>query len=133
MSLDLFLQSGPEMPPGGDGEYVCSLEDDGYYWFLEPFFGDLAEQTGQYVGLYGGAVFGGAALEVFQRTLAAARERTAAMPDRWEVVTGLRPGAVSDELRAEVVRAELEALLDRLDAAAARATAVGQYLKFFGD
>ena len=33
------------------------FEDDGYYWYLHPFFEVLRAETGEYIDLYGGANF----------------------------------------------------------------------------
>ena len=134
MSLDVYIQPRAEIPrDGSDYEYVCALDDDGYYWFLEPLFARLTAETGQHVDLYGGAVFAGATLDALMSVLTAARELTERQPERWEVVTGVRPGVEPEEVRCSVQKAEMRALLEKLAAAARKARATGQYLAFFGD
>ncbi len=56
------------------------MEDDGYYWFLHPLFVALAEETGQYVDLYGGARFQGQDLDALERALASSRQLIEVQP-----------------------------------------------------
>jgi hypothetical protein len=118
---------------GGDHEYICSLDDDGYYWFLFPFFEDLAKQTGQWIDLYGGAAFAGQKLDDLARVLAVAREMVEKQPPAWEVVTGIREGPEPETIRSPVDRQQIRALLDTLEAAVRKAGVAGSYVTFVGD
>jgi hypothetical protein len=134
MPLDVYIQPRFEAPRvGGQYEYICSLDDDGYYWFLHPHFEELAKDTGQYIDLYGGAGFSGEALGALRRTIAVARQQTDAQPERWDVVVGVRPGVVAQEIRSGVEKAEMQLLLEKLDAGACKAQSIGEFLTCFGD
>ena len=134
MSLDVYLQVKPGPPRvGGDHEFVCAFDDDGYYWFLYPLFKRLAEETGKWIDLYDGAVFGGETLEALARTLASARSLVEVNPDVWEVVTGTRAVPVPEEVRSLVDKAEMFAQLDRLEAAIEIARETAAYISFIGD
>ncbi len=58
---------------------------DGYYWFLYPLIERLAEETGQYVDLYGDAVFAGGDLLALRRMLSEARGLVETRGESWEV------------------------------------------------
>jgi hypothetical protein len=134
MPLDVYVQ--PRLEPvrvGGDYEYICSLDDDGYYWFLFPLFEDLAKQTGQWIDLYGGAAFAGPTLDDLARTLTAAGVLVEKQPPVWEVVIGVRMGPVPEEVRCAVDKQQIRALLDKLEAAVHKAKAAGTYVTFMGD
>lgn len=134
MSLDVYLQAKPGPPRvGGDHKFVCAFDDDGCYWFLYPLLERLAEDTGQWIDLYDGAVFGGETLSALARTLASARSLVEVQPEVWAVVTGIRSGLVPEEVLSLVGKAEMVALLDRLEAAVGIARETNAYIGFFGD
>jgi len=134
MPLDVYLQPRFEVPRSGDpAGYVCSLDDDGCYWFLHPLFEQLAHLTGKYIDLYGRADFSGTDLDALLQTLTAARALVAEQPEEWDVVQGVRPGPEPEELRATVRKSEVRSLLDALDSAARSARITGQCVTFFGD
>lgn len=64
------------------------LDDEGYYWFLEPLFRQLAEQTGQFIDLYGHSRFVGDSLSALERTLYGAVALVDAQPESWAVIVG---------------------------------------------
>lgn len=135
MPLDVYVQSEPELPrAGGDYEYFCSFHDDeGYYWFLHPLFDELRAETGEYIDLYGGAVFKGVTLDALARTIDNARIFVNAQPDRWDVVTGIRMGLVPREIHSTVEKPQMMTLLEKLEEAVNKAKAVGAYVTFWGD
>jgi hypothetical protein len=136
MAVDI----GVARPSSGPGEAAqlaheprTCLFDDGYYWFLYPFWVELRERTGQYVDLYGNASFSGAALDVFRAVLAKACKVVRDQPESWRVHTGTHIGPVRTELYETVYRAELLRLLDTLSAIAARAAELGGAVECSGD
>ena len=134
MSLDVFIQSTVKLPPIGSGsESICAFEDDGCYWFLHPLFEELSQRTGQYIDLYGGAVFHGPALDELHRTLVAARQLAQLQPDTWEVHIGSQAWPVPQERYSTVHKQELLRLLNTLEAAIEKAKARGACVTFWGD
>src|SRR4051794_35152256 len=93
---------------------VVDLEDDGYYWFLTPLFGELALKTGQYVDLYGDACFKGKTLDEFKRALSDARRLVNGKPDRWRVHVGTQTLPKYKELYRTVVKSDFLKLLRKL-------------------
>ncbi|MEQ8637148.1 hypothetical protein [Gimesia maris] len=87
------------------------LEDDGYYWFLFPFFQDVWEQTGQMIDLYDNAVFSAIELSVLLAILERASAEAREQPDKWEVCIGWRG---DDAIMSTVTKPELLALLTKL-------------------
>ena len=66
--LDIGIGTRASRVPHSD-QPSLSLDDDGYYWCIEPLFKQLAVQTGQYIDLYGHSHFEGADLTALQETL----------------------------------------------------------------
>ncbi|HAH46207.1 hypothetical protein [Gimesia sp.] len=87
------------------------LEDDGYYWFLFPFFQDVWEQTGKIIDLYDDAVFSANELPVLLAILERASAEAREQPDEWDVRIGWRG---DDALMSTVTKSELQALLTKL-------------------
>ncbi|MBI1346444.1 hypothetical protein GC163_09150 [bacterium] len=87
------------------------LEDDGYYWFLYPYFQDVWEHTGQMIDLYDDAVFGGNEQPVLLALLERAAAEASQQPDEWNVRIGWRG---DDAIVSKVTKPELQALLTRL-------------------
>jgi len=95
----------PDQEPG-----LC-FEDDGYYWFLYPFFERLAARTRQFIEPYGDAEFSGAQLAELEKTVAEARTSAEALPDSIEVKqVWFSPEPVVETIR----RVVLLNLLDQL-------------------
>ena len=137
MALDIYLQPDPVMPRINDTyEHLGAFYDtEGYYWFLEPLFAELYKTTGQYIDLYGGAIFHGEALKALAEMLLTAHEQVSAQPESWEVVTSIQLDSVpgSQEIRKTVHKQGMLALLDKLEAATHRAQSTGCYINFWGD
>lgn len=133
MALDVLLQPHAQIPRYGDDyELVLELEDDGYFWFLWPFFEQLARKTGQRIDLYGDAVFGGALLDDLKQTLTAVRQSLEGRPQTWEVSVGFQmPGR--QEIFSTVNKLEFKENLDKLEVAIEKAKATGFCLHFWGD
>ena len=79
--LDIGVGDALCQPPDPD-EPSLGLEDDGYYWFLHPLFERLAGETGQYIDLYGDALFAGPDLLALSRMLSEARRLVGPSPSR---------------------------------------------------
>jgi hypothetical protein len=114
-------------------EPQLALNDDGYYWFLHSLFGELHEATGQYIDLYGDAVFTGPGLDALERILSKARRLVAVQPEAWEVHTGTQELPVRREIYKSVERAEFLRLLGVWEQAVARARQTGRAVVCFGD
>lgn len=114
--------------PSAPAEPSLGLEDDGYYWFLNPLFGQLAGETGQYIDLYGYAAFAGPDLAALDRMLSEARRLVEAQPESWPVQT-----AVAPVLHKPVLRDEFLRLLSTWECAALQARELGRAVICFGD
>ena len=135
MSMTIGL-STDEADPELDVATVFDIDfnDDGYYWWLYPFFKQLAEQTGEMVDLYGDAIFGLPKIPDFRRMVAEARQRIESMPERWDVQTGILHGAtIPSPVYSSVDRQSFLDLLNRLDCLIAKATRTGRSIVCLGD
>lgn len=128
--LQIGLGTGTSPVPLSDRPSL-SLDDDGYYWFIEPLFRELAEQTGQYVALYGNAWFIGDDLLALERTLHQAIALVAVQPESWGVVVG-HAGA-RGEVWMGVLKPCFVTLLETWLALCVQARESGQALVCFGD
>lgn len=113
----------------------CSLEDNGAFWFLYPYFEALAESTGQWIDLYETAQFHGNELSKLLETLRTVVGDVRDQPESWEVLTRWteKDGRRDKETYDTVQRRELEQLLQNLIAMAEQAKRLGQGLIFYGD
>lgn len=106
------------------------LEDDGYYWFLYPFFQDVWEHTGQMIDLYGVAVFGVNEQQVLLETLERAATVARKQPDEWDVCIGWHG---KDAIISKVIKTDLQALLTKIIDIITEAQASQFAIVFFGD
>ncbi|MCA9620885.1 MAG: hypothetical protein KC731_17805 [Myxococcales bacterium] len=113
MAADLGLGNSFDDP---DITYVVSLDDDGYYWFLYPYFEKAnLDRRRELVDLYGGAVLDDYQLDRFEEELREARFDAANRPEGWAVLTGWNAHRCKDfEIRKPVVREQLLKLIDQL-------------------
>ncbi len=119
--------------PSDPAEPSLGFEDDGYYWFLHPLFERLADETGQYIDLYGYALFAQADLLALDRMLTDARRLAEAQPASWEVHTGTQVVPMHREVFKPVERAELLRRLAAWERATDRARQLGRAVICFGD
>ena len=119
--------------PSDPNEPSLGLEDDGYYWFLHPLFERLTAETGQYIDLYGDAMFAGPDLAALGLALADARRAVAAQPASWQVHTGTQLLPTHREVFKAVERAEFLRLLELWEQATRRAGELGRAVICFGD
>ncbi|AWM38166.1 hypothetical protein GobsT_37300 [Gemmata obscuriglobus] len=126
--LDIGVGDAPYQASDPDEPSLGFEGDDGYYWFLHPLFERLAAETGQYIDLYGCALFAGPDLTALTRMLADARRLVEAQAEAWEVQTAVVP-----VLHRRVGRGEFLRLLSTWERAASRAQESGRAVICFGD
>jgi hypothetical protein len=130
----LGIGVGDAIPQAPDStEPHLHLDNDGYYWFLHPLFEQLAGETGQYIDLYGDAMFAGRDLDALERTLSAARRLVETHPDSWKVHIGTQVEPTFRELYRSVEHSVFLELLAVWDQAIERARRTGRAVVCFGD
>lgn len=67
-----------------------SLQDDGVYWYLYPYFRNLYNRTGKMIDLYGIAQFAGDSLLELDSALDDLMKDVIAQPDEWDQKVGTR-------------------------------------------
>jgi len=112
MALDIRIRTSKAAPPGA--ELQIALNNDGYYWFLHPFFERLRDQCGKYVDLYGDALFTRDDYPRLRKSLDEARAVAEAQPATWNVHIGTQVKPVRKELDAVVRRDRLLTLIDTI-------------------
>jgi len=132
MSLDIGIGDGTHPYPSTD-EPLLQLNEGGLYSTLAPFFGRLAEETGEWIDLYGDASFDGRKLAALKRTIAEARAANQTRPDSWDVHVNTRITPIVKKNYAQLTKVELIDCLDMFDRIIARAEALGQPVVCFGD
>jgi len=110
-----------------------SLENDGYYWALYPYFSHLSSLTGQGVDLYSDAVFDASILPTFRSALAKARLAYAGGPPTFAVPISMQLKPVRREVTETISRKTLLDLIQSLDALAQNAETLQRHLVFIGD
>ena len=132
MALDLGIGDGTSRLPV-QGEPSLAFRSDGYYWFLHPLFEQLRIETGQYIDLYGDALFSGESLDALERMVAEAKRLVASQPDTWRVHIGTQTSPKQKELYDEVEKGRFLELLDQWQRILARARESGWPVICFGD
>ena len=139
--MDIGLAGSEPGRPSTTGPIVQfdSFENEGYYVFLHPWFARLAEETGQYIDLFGDAEFHGEALRSLRQTVLDARRSVENQPAQWTVFIGTAtmPNAPDPPPPWDVIkgvdRSKLLALLHSLLAIVDRAISTGVGVVCFGD
>lgn len=132
MSLDIGVGDGRRLWPIED-EPSLALEDDGYYWFLEPLFQELYEKTEVYVDLYGAVSLKGEDLAALEQVIASAIDLVATQPETWQVCTGTQITPERKHFFQTVERDHFLAQLAQFQQIIARAKELGQPVVCFGD
>jgi hypothetical protein len=115
-------------------EPCIELDDDGCYWFLQPFFASiLCNETGQYIDLYGDASYEGKHLQTLRSLLAEVRAVVLAQPPTWDVHRGTQVKPTYKEVRAVVERERVLSLLDAWERIIDRAEQLKRRVVCFGD
>jgi hypothetical protein len=130
--LDIGIGDRPGKPPDPE-EPGLALDDDGYYWYLHPLFEQLHAESGQYINLYGDALFTGNGLDALERMLTHARQLIASQPKTWQVHTGTQIAPLRREIHKPVNRAEFLRLIDLWEQVVDRARNTGRSVVCFGD
>ena len=120
-------ESGPIAQ--GDNAAGVGFEDDGYYWYLFPYFEDVAKQTGQFIDPYGDAEFDAATLPYLLTTLERAAGSLRRKPKEWKVRIGWRG---QQEVFEKVSKATLQRMLRDFIALVKRAMETKQEVVCFG-
>jgi len=129
MALDVTIKG---VLPAGLWNGV-SFDDDGYYWFMHPWFETLAEQTGKYIDLYGGAEFSPIEFQRLRTITAEVRERILEQPTTWQVTTGWQTHPERKEILKEVNRDDFLRLLDDIESLMNKAASTGKSIECIGD
>ena len=87
MALDVYIQKDASAPESYDDCFL-QFEDDGYYWFLFPFFENLAKKTSQMIDLYNDAFFNGENLDILSQTIQDIKQEILQKPVVWEEFIG---------------------------------------------
>lgn len=118
--------------PTAEADYTAGVgfEDDGYYWFLYPFFEKAAQQTGQYIDPYGDSVFEPAHLPALLAVLEDAATLAEQQPDVWDVRLGCRG---SEEIYVQVSKSTLQDMLAGFIALVQRAMTARMNVVGWGD
>jgi hypothetical protein len=127
MALDIRIRIGNAVLPGA--ALQVALNNDGYYWFLHPFFERLRDQCGKYVDLYGDALF---TRDDYPR-LEEARVLAEAQPRSWNVHIGTQLKPTRKELHAEVRRDQLLMLIQTIRNMVEKADHLDGQLECVGD
>ena len=132
MSLDIYVADAAT-PLERLSSPSLSLENDGYFWALYPYFSRLSSLTGQGVDLYSDAVFDSSLLPTFRSALAKARSAYAGGPPTFAVPVSTQLKPVLREVTETISRKTLLDLIQGLDALAENAETLQRHLVFIGD
>jgi len=93
-------------------EYKLSFENDGYYWYLHPFFEALKNSTGIYVDLYGDAVFNRGNVNQIETALVNASSSLEAEENYFQVHCGTQVKPEKKEIYNKISKNELKSKLN---------------------
>ncbi len=129
MALDLTIKGAlPNALRHG-----LSFDDDGYYWFMHPWFESLAKQTGKYIDLYGRVEFSPSEFPRLRDITAEVRERIRQQPTSWQVTTGWQTHPLRKEITKKVNRSDFLRLLDAFDRLMDTASSTGESIECIED
>ena len=84
MSLEIRLLT----QDSANSPFDLSLDNDGYYWYMHPWFEELARETGRYIDLYGETEFTAQQIPRLRELLAQVRSTIEDRPRVWNVSIG---------------------------------------------
>ncbi len=130
MSLDLHVrgQRFRDRPAP-----ALSLENDGYYWFLQPLFARLRDECGKSLDLYGDTQFTRDDFPRLRALLHEAERLARRQPRTWEVHLGTQLRPAKREVRRTVDRDRLLELIAAFRALVDAADELGGTLECIGD
>lgn len=137
MALDLYLQKDASIPKSLKNNFLSFEDEEGYFWFLYPFFEVIAKKTGQSIETDDNAFFQGADLNLFYEMIEQARRELTSKPDVWDELTrtifykGVRKKP--EKIYSTVQKSELEDVLSKLERAVSEAKNKNIGIFFFGD
>jgi hypothetical protein len=126
MSLDVRIK-------GIVNNYLLSFDDDGYYWYLYPFFEELRKRTGINIDLYGDAMFNRGNLNQLETVITKVCDRLKNEPDTWSVSSGMQTHPVKRVLFSKVTKKEFESKLKLLSEMIDTVKSSDAILTFCGD
>lgn len=136
MALDLYIQKDASLPESFDNCFL-QIEDDGYYYFLQPFFEDLEKKTNQIIDIPEDAFFDGEDLDLLRQSIQKAKLHLADKPDSWEEFIGTTISSGErkkpEKIYSTVHKKILEKMLIKLEKAISKAKKEGLGIFFFGD
>lgn len=113
--------------------------DEEYFWYVSPLFEKLSEETGEMIGLYDDAAFGGESLIKLGETVDEAMRLVEDQPTEWQVLIGHgvevndQGEHIPKEIYSEVSRGRFISLLKSFKDVITRAKQRGEYVVFIGD
>ena len=135
MALDVYLQKDNSLPEICENRFL-SFEDDGYFWFLYPFFESISKQTNQKIDRCEDAFFKGKDLDLFDKMIEQAKEVIIQKPDIWQEFIGTvvhKGERKVEKIYSTVHKKELESMLIKLEKATIKAKKNEIGIFFFGD
>jgi hypothetical protein len=131
MALEVYLSSFKEV----DNKAKCldlSFDDNGYYWYMYPFFEEIGKSHGLMIDLYGDAKFFGGNLNILEEQIVKISESIENQPKEWKVKIGEEyPG--KKELFDLVNKKQFEKLIQKILHSISIAKKEDKYLIFIGD
>ena len=115
-----------------DAKYCLTIEDDGYFWYLYPYFEKIVEEPGQWIDLYETAVFFQDKLDSLSKALNEARDSISDKPNEWSVKVGEQIDPEKNELFSLVSKVKIIELIDELLKITKEAKEQNLYLLFYG-
>ena len=100
---------------------------------MHPWFETLAEQTGKYIDLYGGAEFSPIEFQRLRSIAAEVRQQVLNRSETWQVTTGWQTHPEKKEILREVNRKDFLKLLDDFETLMDKASSAGKSIECIGD
>ena len=130
MGVDIRVRSSSSPVASEPG---LSFKDDGYYWFLHPWFERLREQSGKYIDLYGDALLTRDDYPRLRAVLTEAEVMARRQPATWQVHVGTQLQPAKKELYRTIDRGELLKLIETFRTLIDAADKLDGYLECVGD
>lgn len=133
MSLDVYISSTKKINYEAEG-LDFTLEDDGYYWYMFPFFESIRKSHNLMIDLYGYEIFFEKDLNILETQMLKISKSIEDKPEVWEVKVGERNFILKKvELFNYVNKKQFKELIQKFLNGIERARNDGKYLIFYGD
>jgi len=116
-----------------DTNYMLSFEDDGYYWYMHPYFEKLLEDTGIYIDLYGYAQFNRGNINQIEITINQISSSLINEKQYFNVYCGTQIKPIKKDIYKKVSKVELASKLDVINEIIETIKNNGGNLVFEGD